>query len=320
MSMKSVLLALLAVVGLAGIGLAAPAPSIPDPVARVNGQPITQEAFLERLRVYHGVYVLENMIGESLLEAEAKKRGVAVTEQEIAQRVEELKKADGLLSAETFRSWLVMKEYTEVRYRDKARIEILAEKTFAKEAQVRDDEVEKYYNDRKADFTLPATATLRAMTVSTEELAKKALELLRGGKDFPATAKELGPTGVRSFTENPVTIPLAGLPPTLRVQVEKAPLNQAFGPVKQPQNPQDPNSPAIGYMVLVVEGRTVERLRLFSEVKDDIRRAMFNQRVFGSLGVFPRWMGEAMQKATIERFLTFTGEPKTGAPSAAPKQ
>jgi len=285
------------------------AASIPDTVARVNGQPISRNLFLERMLNYHGVYVLENLIGEALLEAEAKKRGVTVSEAEIARKAEELKKNAGLLSDESFRSWLLANEWTENRYRDKARLVLLVEKTFAQEAKVTDAEVETYYNSRKADFTVPATATMWLLTVPTEEMAKKALELLRASKDFPTAAKELG-AGAARATERAVTLPLVSLPPSLRLAVERAPLGQPSGPIKQPQNPQDPNSPAVGYQVIRVEAKEAERIRPFSEVREDIRAAIFDQRMFGTFGKWNRWLEEERQKATIERFLTFSGEPR----------
>ena len=319
---KVALFAALAVALLCAGAWAQQAATIPDPVAKVNGQPISREVFIQRLQAYHGVYVLENLLAEYLLEAEAKKRGVTVTEQEITQKLEELKKREGILTPESFRSWLLANEWTENRYRDKARLIVLIEKTFAREASVADTDVERYYNENKARFTIHASARMWILQTRTEDLAQRALQLIKAGKDFPTAAKELG-AGMAQATPEAMNIPVDGLPVALRLAIERSPLGQPVGPVKINQNPQDTNSPAVAYEIVKVEAREPERIRLFSEVKEEIRQTLFNDRLFGTFGIFNRWLEEERQRAAIERFITITGEPSpqttgTARPAAPP--
>ncbi|NIM05933.1 MAG: hypothetical protein GTO55_06575, partial [Armatimonadetes bacterium] len=278
---------------------------ISDPVATVNGEPISRSRLTERLLSYHGIYVLENLIAEVLLEAEAKKRGVTISEKEVTEAVDTRKKALGIQSEASFQSWLLQHEYTEKRVRDEARIALLLEKVFAQEANVTDAEVEAYYNRNKASFTVPASAMIWRLSARTEEIAQKALELLRAGSDFPAVANELGPRLVQA-SQSAFRVPLAGLPGSMRAAIENTRVGDLSGPLKVPQVAQDPDSPAIEYWVVKVEEVQRERLRGFSEVKEEIRRDIFRQRVFGPFGIGKRWLEEERQKAVIERFIAFT--------------
>jgi parvulin-like peptidyl-prolyl isomerase len=289
------------------------ATNTPDPVAKVNGQPIGRALYEDRLSAYHGVYMLENLIAETLLNAEAAKRGVSVTEQEVTQRVKEMRARSkpSLENQESFRSWLMSREITENRYRDQARITLLAEKMFAAEAKVMEVEVAKFYDDNKgALFEIKATAKVWVLQTGTEDLAKKALEMLRAGKSFQEVIKAY-PEGIGLVGESdsPMTLPIDQLLDPMRAAVEQAPLKSYSGPVKVLKDSEDPKSPAISYLVIRVDERTPGRVKTFAEVKDDIRRDFFTQRIFGAGGKWSEWMTKALADAKIERLITFTGEP-----------
>lgn len=295
-------------VGAVSSGGASVLENLPDPVAVVNGQPISRETFLERLVEYHGVYVLENLIGETLLETEAEQRGVDVGDQEVDKRVQERREDAKVISQDAFRSLLLRTEYTENRYRDEARLAVLAEKTFADKAVVTNKEVEEYYNENKASFTIPATAKIRLMVLRTEQLAQRAVDLLKEGQSFAEVTEILG-RGVLRSTDEAVTIPLEGVAPWFRVEVEKASLGKPHGPIKVPGDPRDESSPAMSYQVIEVLSRDRERLRTFDEVKDEIREALFNERMYGTYGVWNLWLAKARSEADVKRLIEFEGEP-----------
>jgi foldase protein PrsA len=303
-----------------GIGWAQttpPAAGIPDPIAKVNGLPISRQAYEQRLSDYYGVYVMQNLIAESLLEAEAKKRNVTVTDAEITARLEESKKTAKLLSPEAFRNWLIQNEYTENRLRNEARLELLIEKTFATDAVVKDSEVINYYEKNKSDFTIRASVDIWYMTARTEDVAKKAIELLRAGRDFPSVVKELKAGIIEASEKEPSQVMIFTLPVELKALVEKASPGDIIGPVKRTANPGDKNAPAIAYNVYRVESRQPEKVQTFDEVKDLIRKKLFYNNLYGNNGEWILWRDKAMKNAAVERLMTFTGEPITTTP--APK-
>jgi|WetSurMetagenome_2_1015567.scaffolds.fasta_scaffold136919_2 hypothetical protein len=308
---KAVGLFALAGICLVGPVLAQTAASIPDPALKVNGQPISRDLLLDRLVAYHGVFVLENLIGEKLFEAEAKKRGITVSEQEITDRVNAFRKRIGAQADGAFSSWLSQNEITENFVRNQQRIKIMVEKTFGPEANVTDAEVEGVYNKYKARYTVPESVTFLVLVTLTDELAQKALQMIKSGKDFPTTAKELGPSLANAA--GPLTFALKDIViPAQRAALEKAAVGQLVGPLKVPLDPQDPNSPAIRYQIMKVVSREAGRNRPFAEVKDEIRQEILEDRLFGPIGIVNTWMKKEMDKAVIERFVTFKGEPVPG--------
>lgn len=297
----------LAVVGLCPRTMSATTvANIPEVIAKVNGVPITRDRFLQQYLDFHAVYRLENLIATTLLEEEAKKRNISVSESEINTKVATLKKVSGMISDNSFNSWLLQNEWTENRYRDKARLVAMIEKVFADEANVTDAKVENYYNENKVKFTLQPIAQMWLLRTVTKSSADKAIDMAKAGKQFSEIGAAL--TDVQVATQSQ-PYPISNLPNDLKALVEKATPGQVIGPYTQPLDTRNPDGPKM-YMVFRVESKQDQRVRTFNEVKDEIRQALFDQAVFGELGLWNQWIDKALKSATIERNITFSGAPK----------
>lgn len=316
------LLALAVTVTVTGLNVrgayAQAAKTIPDVVAKVNGISITR-AQLERACLdFHGVYRMEDLIAATLIEEEAKKQAITVTPKEIEDKVAELKKNSGTFSTESFRSWLLQNEWTEARYKDKARLMLLIGKVFEKQANITDAKAQKYYDENKSKFTVQASCMMWALSAMKKEAIDKATGMAKAGQKFPDIATALGES-VRVSTAGGSPSPLVftlnndpRLPAELKAQIATAKPGQILGPIAQPLSALEPDGPKIHYIFLV-ESKQDQRLRTFDEVKQDIKSALFDEAVFGPLGYWNRWLEDARKKATVERFLTFTGEPAVDA-------
>lgn len=64
--------------------------SVPEVIAVVDGEPIKRDDFVARLICDHGDEVLRSMITLVLIEQEAKKRGITVTDKDVLERFNEL--------------------------------------------------------------------------------------------------------------------------------------------------------------------------------------------------------------------------------------
>src|SRR5713226_5903689 len=100
--MVSILMALaIAGTGARAFGAAASDGSV---LATVNGQPITQEELVQRLLSYYGKSSLEAMVNRMLVNQEAKRLGVTVTDTEMDARLGLIKNQLG--GAEGYSHWL----------------------------------------------------------------------------------------------------------------------------------------------------------------------------------------------------------------------
>jgi peptidyl-prolyl cis-trans isomerase C len=147
---------------------------------------------------------LDSLIEMELLSQEAKKLGVTVKPEEVAQKYEQFKK--NFPKPEDFAQFLKNMDMTEEKLRKDTERELVVnavmEKWFAALPAVTDADLEKYYNDNPAQFQQKERVKASHILVKVDEkataeekaAAKKKIEdiqaKLKAGGDFAALAKE----------------------------------------------------------------------------------------------------------------------------------
>lgn len=117
-------------------------------VATVNGAPITQREF--NRADASSDQTLDALVAEKLVNQEAKKQKVTVSDSQINDQIATIKKQLG--SDQEFRAALSRNHLTENQLRDQIRTQLLAEKMGAKNVSVSDQEAQTFYNQNKAQF------------------------------------------------------------------------------------------------------------------------------------------------------------------------
>lgn len=183
-------------------------------VAEVNGE-VIREADLEReLRRTRSHYesqgidfagdegarlqsdlrelVLEQMITETILLQEARRRGIEVTAEQVDRRMEEEKSLVGGEAAyrQALQEQLLM---SEAEYRkeleEQLTLEALYQQVVAGQ-EVGPQEIADYYEQNKEQFVIPERIRASHILLNTEEEARQVLALLRGGAQFDQLAVE----------------------------------------------------------------------------------------------------------------------------------
>jgi len=144
-------------------------------VARVNGQVITHQQLVDRmLRGREAELVLGDMIRRNVLEQEAKKRGVQVTEQDLDQLTKEQK----ALSGKAMWDGMVKQDPNfEQTLRDNMRPQLLLCKLVVDEKKARE-----FFNSRPEFFDMPAKVSYRRIVLKSKQEAEQVRELLVAGK------------------------------------------------------------------------------------------------------------------------------------------
>jgi foldase protein PrsA len=197
--MKQLLLiavAALSLSGAAGTPLAFGAAASDGPVlATVNGQPITQEELVQRLLSYYGKSSLEAMINRMLVNQEAKRLDVTVTDAEMDARLGLIKNQLG--GAQGYSHWLAQSGLTEAQHKEQVRATMLTEKIVTKTDPIKDAELEQ--------------AAVRIILLPKEEDAKSVQTVLKNGGDFIQLARER--------SKDPQTAERGGLlPPVMQAE------------------------------------------------------------------------------------------------------
>jgi foldase protein PrsA len=193
---------LLAAALLGGPGLARPVRADDTVIADVNGEKITQTELLAELQSRFGYQVREVLIIGTVVDQEAKKKGLTVTDAEIDAAAEK-DKADVASQGNgmTFEQWLLQQDLTVAAYRGRLRNDLLLQKIVA--PSITDDMVKQAYETLKP---LEEALKLSYISVATQEEAQKLRDDLVAGKltwDQAAAKYNLDPHGQVHGTEYP---------------------------------------------------------------------------------------------------------------------
>jgi parvulin-like peptidyl-prolyl isomerase len=266
----------------------------------VNGDEISVEEVQRRATLYHGPYVLQDMVAGLLLEQEARRRGTAVSEGEVEAKLEVVRQELGLRSEAALARYLRTERVTMDWLRAKARDYALLEKVFADQVYVSDQDVERVYSRNPQAYRVPESVEFRALSFRTNRDAEAALREIRKGRRFTEVAKQYPPnTGERRVEVRGQRQGLQSLPGSFEQVLFSAPLNQVTGPVEiaTPGLPGQPRLPNVWYLIRVEKKTdahqpTVEEVRPI--IREQLRRYWLEQKVW------PEWMKEQLASADIK--------------------
>lgn len=196
------------------------AKDLPEVVAKVNGQDIKKQDLLQGAQAIQmrlaqegrpvapsAVFyrqVLEQIIGISLLQQDAKTQGVTASDQEVQQQLAQRKKI--FPTEDAFKQALAKAGMSEARLREQTRDEISVQKylqsQMASSGGVSDQATREFYDKNKAQMAAPERVHARHILIRAEpntppadkekarQKADSLLERIQGGEDFAKLAQE----------------------------------------------------------------------------------------------------------------------------------
>ena len=201
---------LLAFSGCGGAEVAVPA----DAVAVVDGEEIAKsdyQAVLDQAKKTYAnqkrefpkagsqeFQTLRNQIVQYLVqreqfEQEAEERDLEVTDEQVDARLEQIVKQYFGGDKKKYEKQLADQGMSETQIRAEIRAQIVSEKLFeqvTREVKITDAEIEKYYNENKAQYSQPESREVRHILVKTKAQADDLYAQLETGADFSDLAKE----------------------------------------------------------------------------------------------------------------------------------
>lgn len=264
----------------------------PDVVALVNGQPIQRVEYERQVARFQAAMVsqgysfsgeegrdlsqqvsrqvLEAMIDQLLIEQEAEKAGVSVSEEVLNQRIQNDVAASG--GEEAFNQWLSRNGMTMEEYREMTRSTILSEEMV-----------------RRLSNQLPDTMAqihLRQILVATEEEAAHLRTQLDAGADFAELARQHSlDLSTRDQGGDMGFIPLGEgvLQPEVEAAVRDLPAGAIAGPIPSPY----------GYYLVKVE-EPASQQALAPEVRQGLTHSHFM-----------KWIEELRAASDIQYLIQF---------------
>lgn len=119
--------------------------------------------------------------------------GVDVTDQQVANRLKQIKKQYFGGNEAKYRQQLKSQGLTQQQVENDIRTQLLSEAIFnkvTKDVKVSDADAKQYYDQHKSQYSQPESRDVRHILVNSKPLADKLYAQLKGGADFATLAKK----------------------------------------------------------------------------------------------------------------------------------
>ncbi|RJQ46156.1 MAG: hypothetical protein C4534_03365 [Gaiellales bacterium] len=251
--------------------------------------------------------VIELLIADKIFALEAEERGIAVTDEDVDEVIQQMK--DQVGGEDVFDKQLETAGLTIDRLMEQVRNNLLFREVNAaviKDApQVPEEEVRKYYDEHIDEFTNPTeTRQVKHILVATEEEANQVIARLNGGEDFAALAAELsldsGTAATGGSLPQPVPTVNSGLVPEFEQAMAQLGAGEMSGPVKS----------QYGYHIIVVEKIIPPGPEPYDSVRERLRQQI--QTLTYDYDYFSKWFEDAKVKYEVEYAEDFKPRDETG--------
>lgn len=175
-------------IGLVFVTLKPPLDKGKEVVASVNGTDITRDKLYDAMLEAGGTNTINSLIMYEVIDQEAKKANVTVSEADIDKEVDNIKKSSG--GDEGFNQMLAQYNLTVEALRKEMIPQVQLTKLLTPKVNVTDQEIKDFYEANKASMSTPEQVRASHILVKTKEEADAIEKELKGGADFAALAKE----------------------------------------------------------------------------------------------------------------------------------
>ncbi|MBI5232953.1 MAG: peptidyl-prolyl cis-trans isomerase, partial [Deltaproteobacteria bacterium] len=242
---------------------------------------------------------LDSLIEQKLVKQAAEKTGIEVSEKEIDNAVEDVRKQNNISQDELIvavtRNGLTYKEYREIVREDIREIKFVS-KQFRSRISISNDDIIEYYTQNSTKFQAPATIRLRLIFFSNtdKELMDKRMiafkEGLGSGEDFADL--------VRQLSEGPSSANGGDLGDTKEGELS-LPIEEAAKKLK-PGEISEPIQTTEGITIIQLIERKDAGPRPLEEVEKTIQDILFKKTIDER---YKQWLDDTKKTAHIKVLL-----------------
>lgn len=231
--------------------------------------------------------ILEQLIEEYLIVEDAKKRGITISEEELAEEILILSAKEG---EEVLKKSISDTYGNYNKWKGTVKRRLLINKTEEHVVnagiEINDSQVKKYYDENKKDFKTAKSVHLFMIVVDTEEQAKE-LSTQTTVENFSEIASKYS-IGAEKETGGDLGYFVQGeMPPEIEDSAFVLSINKVSSVIKSPY----------GYHILLVKDKKRASRQKFTDVKDKIKDILTREE---SDRLFTKWLYELKQETRIE--------------------
>lgn len=292
-------------------------------VARINGQPVTMEEFLQPLIESHGLQILMGLVQLDLAKQDARESHIAVTPEDITHERDvtlskmfkdaDVKEQDQLDDAEAkgdtektsklrtqirsdretlLAQYLDNQHFSATEFDLKVQINAYLRKAADRglQGKVTDEMVEKEFGVEYGE-----TYQVRYIQLANMQKVAEARQRLKNGEDFGDVAE--------TMSQNARTAPAKGLMPTFSLQTPGLPetFKNAVSILQKGQVSDDTLSLNGNFYIVKLDQKFAPKAVKFENVKDSLRKSMYDRLAQVAMEQFGASLGkEAVAKLEVE--------------------
>ncbi|MCM3724098.1 peptidylprolyl isomerase [Neobacillus cucumis] len=261
-----------------------------DAVASINGEKITKDELYTKLVKQYGSDTVDQMINDKIVEAEAGKKKISVSNSTINSEIDKLKEQYG--GEDAFNQALVDNNTTLTALKNDVKNYLLIKKLLEPEIKITEDEMKTYFEQNKDSYATAEQVKASHILVADEKTAKEIKQKLDNGEDFATLAKKYstdestkdngGELGY--FAKGTMVTEFDNVAFTL-------PVNKISDPVKT----------EYGYHIIKVEDKKAAQAANYEASKAKIKETLFDQKVDSE---YQTWIDSKKKNYDIENTLS----------------
>ncbi|MBU7006002.1 peptidylprolyl isomerase [Phosphitispora fastidiosa] len=260
-----------------------------DVVASVNGEDITKNELYELMVKQNGQQALDALISQKVIELEAKKQKIVVSDEDIQKEMETYYETYG--GEEAFAQTLEMSGYSLDDVKKELALNIKINKLLEPRVKITEDELKTYFEENKAQFAQQKQVKASHILVETEEKANDIKKKLAEGQDFAQLAKENSTDAQNKDKGGDLGFFGSG---DMVKEFEEAAFALKVGEVSAPVKTE------FGYHIIKVSEVKAAQDASYEQSKSQIRETLFGEKAQAEYSVL---MQELQKEYKIENYL-----------------
>lgn len=157
-------------------------------VATIGDKKITQDELNDVLVERYGVETLNSLISEKIVELEIAKENIKIASEDIDKEFKNMEEQYG--GKEALANAMANSNLTEKDLKNDIKNKLSIDKLLKDDIKISEENIAKYYEENKANFTEEEQVKASHILVEKEDLAKEIKKKLEDGEDFAKLAKE----------------------------------------------------------------------------------------------------------------------------------
>ncbi len=260
-----------------------------ETVASVNGKDISKEQLYDEMVKQAGPQMLDSLITKELVNQEAEKANITITDQDLTQEVNEIKKQ--FPSEEQFNMMLAQSGMTMDQLKAELKTNAQIRKILGPQIKITEDEMKKYFDEHKDSYATPEQVRASHILVKTKEEADAILKELQNGADFAKLAKEKSQDpGSKDKGGDLGFFPRGQMDPAFEEAAFGLNKGELSGAVKS----------QYGYHIIKTVDKKAATTPTYEEKKEDVRKELFDQKLSEKSN---EWLTKIKSEAKIENHL-----------------